>query len=89
MTPFGNVMHGWRGYVGLGKMIDAPRIKALAATSDYGLCQPGFPGGFDSMPDSIRLHGKLFFHEFDYRAFTGRPGKYTEAWDFGVGRAKD
>ena len=89
MTPFGNVMHGWRGYVGLGKMIDAPGIKALAATSDYGLRQPGFPGGFDSMPDSIRLHGKLFFHEFDYRAFTGRPGKYTEAWDFGVGRAKD
>jgi hypothetical protein len=88
MSHFGNVMHGWRGYVGLGKMIDAPGINCLAATSDYGMRFPGYPGGFDSMPDSIRLHGKLFFHEFDYRSFTSRK-KDDESYNFGVGRAKD
>ena len=88
VTHFGNVMHGWRGYVGFGKMIDAPGINCLTATSDYGVRWPGYTGGFDSLPDSLRLNGKAFFHEFDYRAFTSRK-KGPEAWDFGVGRAKD
>ena len=44
LTHFGNVMHGWRGYVGLGKMIDAPGINGLTATSDYGVRWPGYPG---------------------------------------------
>jgi hypothetical protein len=87
-THFGNVMHGWRGYAGLGRMIDAPGINCLAATSDYGVRWPGCTGGFDSMPDSVRLNGKLFFHEFDYRAFTSR-GTRSEGYDFGVGRAQD
>ena len=83
----GNAMHGWRGYTGFGRISRVPGLDCISATSDYGLRVPGYPGGCDSLPESLGLQGKLFFHEFDYRSHCS-PTQF-ESMDFGVGRSSD
>lgn len=83
----GNAMHGWRGYTGFGRISKVPGLDCISATSDYGLRVPGYPGGCDSIPESLGLQGKLFFHEFDYRSHCS-PTEF-ESMDFGVGRSSD
>lgn len=87
MVHNGNVMHGWRGYTGFGLLSKADGLNGISATSDYGLRQRSYPGGCDSLPESLRLNNKIFFHEFDYR--THLMPSQGETWDFGVGRSSD
>ena len=87
MLHQGNVMRGWRGYTGFGAISRVSGLDAIAATSDYRLRFPGYPGGCDSLPESLALQGKLFLHEFDYRSHC-YPTQF-ENFDFVVGRSSD
>lgn len=57
----------------------------LVTPADYGIRLPGYPGGCDSVLDSMSLHSKLFLQEQDWRSFT-RPTRF-EGQDFSEGRA--
>jgi hypothetical protein len=84
MLHNGNSMHGWQGYTGFGLISTVPGINAIAATADYAVRLPGYTGGTDSFPASLRLQNKLFMHEFDYRTYH-MPTKF-ENFDFVIGR---
>ncbi len=58
------------GHWALGRLLENPAIDFLTAPSSYGARELGSGyNGFMTALESVRLHGKLWFDENDYRTF--------------------
>jgi beta-galactosidase len=58
------------GHWALGRLLENPDIDFLTAPSSYGARELGTGyNGFMTALESVRLHGKLWFDENDYRTF--------------------
>ena len=54
-----------KAHLGYERVFASPDIDILFAPADYMLRRYGGPGAFMQAVDSVRLHGKLYFHEID------------------------
>lgn len=63
------------GHLALEKLLSSKDVDFLAGPSSYGFRQPGSgSSAFMSVTEAIKLHGKLWFNENDYRTNL-RPGQ--------------
>lgn len=73
LTFYASAMNGASASAGLGHILAQEDINFLAAPADYLIRLPGSPSGIQSIPDSVRLAGKIFFHEQDWRSYHNSP----------------
>jgi len=53
------------GHLGLGKVLDSPDVDFIAAPYTYDNRAVGGPDNSQTLPESVALHGKLYFNEVD------------------------
>lgn len=87
ISYFASAMNGWPTGCSLEYMLKQESIDILGAPADYWVRLPGYPGGCQSMPESVSLHQKLYMTEQDYRSYSR--DTISDGWDFGVGRARN
>jgi hypothetical protein len=84
-TWAGTPMHGWfYSSAGFKRFLQNPSWDVSVSPMDYNIRLPGYPGGCDTVIDSISLHGKLFLTEQDWRSIAA-PTQF-ENMDFANGR---
>lgn len=64
-------LNSWPYSGGLSSVLNSPFVDILECPLDYFIRQPGYPGGIQTMPESVSLHGKIFRHELDFRSWRG------------------
>jgi len=67
------------GHLAISKVLDSPYIDFLASPHDYQERALGDAGAFRAYPESIRLHGKLFFDEGDDRTYLAKESEFKHA----------
>lgn len=87
ISYFASAMNGWPTGCALEYMLKQESIDMFGAPADYWIRLPGYPGGCQSMPESVSLHQKLYMTEQDWRSYT--VDTVSKDWDFFVGRARN
>ena len=62
---FPNLSAVHSGHLGLAKVLDSPDIDFIASCYTYDNKQIGGPNNSQTLPESVALHGKLYFNEVD------------------------
>jgi hypothetical protein len=72
----GNAVH-W-GHNALRKVLASPYVDFLCSPYEYTGRGPGGYDGEQALPETVKLHGKLFFTECDTPTCVSEPGSFTE-----------